>query len=113
MTHVCVGNLTIIASDNGLSPGRHQTIIQTKAGKLSIGHLGANFGDILIEIHTFSFKKGHLKTTGILSQPQYVNVRYGYINLSLFQADLIICVALYRGVGALMLLCLSQCLANL
>ena len=25
--HICVGNLTIIGSDNGLSPGRHQAII--------------------------------------------------------------------------------------
>ena len=27
MTHICVGNLTIIGSDNGLSPGRRQAII--------------------------------------------------------------------------------------
>ena len=26
-THICVGNLTIIGSDNGLSPGRRQAII--------------------------------------------------------------------------------------
>ena len=26
-THICVGNLTIIVSDNGLSPGRRQAII--------------------------------------------------------------------------------------
>ena len=29
-----VGNLTIIGSDNGLSPGRLQAIIWTYAGKL-------------------------------------------------------------------------------
>ena len=33
MTHICVGNLTIIGSDNGLSPGRHQAIIWTNAEK--------------------------------------------------------------------------------
>ena len=27
VTHICVGKLTIIWSDNGLSPGRHQAII--------------------------------------------------------------------------------------
>ena len=27
VTHVCVSNLTIIGSDNGLSPDRHQAII--------------------------------------------------------------------------------------
>ena len=30
--HICVGNLTIIGSDNGFSHGRHQAIIWTKAG---------------------------------------------------------------------------------
>ena len=29
VTHICVGKLTIIASDNGLSPGRRQAIIWT------------------------------------------------------------------------------------
>ena len=27
VTHICVSNLTIIGSDNGLSPGRRQAII--------------------------------------------------------------------------------------
>ena len=61
MTHICVSKLTIIASDNGLSPGRRQAIIWTNAGTLLIGHLGTNFGEILIEIHTFLFKKIDLK----------------------------------------------------
>ena len=60
-THICVGKLTIIASDNGLSPGRRQAIIWTNAGILLIGSQGTNFNEILIEIHTFSFKKMHLK----------------------------------------------------
>ena len=29
MTHICVGNPTIVGSANGLSPGRHQAIIWT------------------------------------------------------------------------------------
>ena len=40
MTHICVGNLVIIGSDNGLSPGRHQAIIWTNVGILLIGRLG-------------------------------------------------------------------------
>ena len=61
VTHICVSKLTIIGSDNGLSPRRRQAIIWTNAGILSIGHLGTNFSEILIEILTFSFKKMHLK----------------------------------------------------
>ena len=39
VTHICVGDLTIISSDNGLSPGRHQAIIWTNAGILLISIL--------------------------------------------------------------------------
>ena len=41
-THICVGKLTIIGSDNGLSPGRRQAIIWTIAGILLIGPLGTH-----------------------------------------------------------------------
>ena len=61
VTHICVGNLTIIGSDNGLSPGRRQTITWTNVGILLIGPLGTNFSEMLIEIHTFSFKKIYSK----------------------------------------------------
>ena len=60
VTQICVRKLTIMVSDNGLSPGRRQAIIWTSAGILLIGPLG-NFSEILFEIHTFSFKKMHLK----------------------------------------------------
>ena len=59
VTHICVGNLTIIGSDNGLSPGRRQAITWTNAGLLLIGPLGTNFNEILFGIQTFSFKKMH------------------------------------------------------
>ena len=62
-THICVGKLTIIGSDNGLSPGRRQAIIWTSAGILLIGPLRTNFSEILIEIYTFSFKKIDLKVS--------------------------------------------------
>ena len=61
MTHICVSNLTIIVSDNGLSPGGRQAIIWTNAGISLIQTLGTNFSEILREIYTFSFKKMHLK----------------------------------------------------
>ena len=61
VTHICVGKLTIIGSDNGLSPARCQAIIWTNAGILLIGPLGTNFSEILIRIQTFSFTKMHLK----------------------------------------------------
>ena len=62
MTHICVGKLTIIGSDNGLSPGRRQAIIWTNAEILLIWHLETNLkNEILIGIQTFSFKKMHLK----------------------------------------------------
>ena len=61
VTHICVSNLAITGSDNGLSPGRRQAIIWTNAGILLIGTLGTNFSEILIEINTFLFKKMPLK----------------------------------------------------
>ena len=60
-THICVSKLTIIGSDNGLSPERRQVIIWTNAGMLLIGPLGTNFSEILIKIQTFSLKKIRLK----------------------------------------------------
>ena len=67
--HICVSKLTIIGSDNGLSPGRRQAIIWTNAGILLIGPLGTNFSEILIEILTFSCKKMHLKPSSVKWQP--------------------------------------------
>ena len=60
-THICVDKLTIIGSDNGLSPGRRQAIIWTIAGILLIRTLGTNFIEILGKILSFSFSKMHLK----------------------------------------------------
>ena len=61
MTYICVGNLTIIGSDNCLSPDRHHAIIWTDAGILLIGPSETNFNEILMKNHTFSFKKIYLK----------------------------------------------------
>ena len=69
VTHICVVNLTIIGSDNGLSPGRRQARIWTNAGILLIGPLGTNFIEILIGIQTFSFKKMHMKMSSAKWRP--------------------------------------------
>ena len=69
MKHICVGNLTIIGSDNGLLPGRRQAIIWTNAGILIIRPLGTNFNEILIEILTFSFMKMRLKMLSVKWRP--------------------------------------------
>ena len=69
VTHICVGNLTIIGSDNGLSPGRCQAIIWTSAGILLIWPVGTNFSEILIGVQTFSFKKMHLKMSSAKWRP--------------------------------------------
>ena len=69
VTHICVSKLTIIGSDNGLPPDRRQAIIWTNAGILLIGPLGTNFSEILIEIHTFSFKKMHFKMSSAKWRP--------------------------------------------
>ena len=69
VTHICVGKLTIIDSDNGLSPGQHQAIIWTNAEILLIGPLDTNFNDILIGIQTFSFKEMHLKMSSAKWRP--------------------------------------------
>ena len=61
VTHICIVKLTIIGSDNGLSPGRHQAITGTNVGILLIGPLGTNFREMLIKTHIFSFMKIHLK----------------------------------------------------
>ena len=67
--HICVSKLTITGSDNGLLPGQHQAIIWTNAAILLIKPLATNFNEILIEIHTFSFKKMCLKVSSAKWRP--------------------------------------------
>ena len=50
VTHISANKLTIIGSDNGLSPGRRQAIIWTNDGILLIEPLETNFSEILSEI---------------------------------------------------------------
>ena len=69
MTHICVSKLTIIDSDNGLSPGRRQAIIWTHAGILLIWPLEINFSEISIDIHAISLKKIHFKMSSAKWRP--------------------------------------------
>ena len=78
VTHICVSKLTIIGSDNGLSPDRRQAVILTNAEILLIGPLWTNFNETSIEIHTFFIKENPFETVvwkmaAILSRLQCVN----------------------------------------
>ena len=85
MTHICVGNLTIIGPDNGLSPGRRQAIIWTNAGILLIGPWGTNFSEILIGIDKFSFKKIHFKMSSGKWRPFCLGLNVLSFAVPLFQ----------------------------
>ena len=87
VTHICVGKLTTIGSDNGLSPGRHRAIIWTNAGIMLIGPLGTNFSEILTGIQQFSFKKMYLKMSSAKWRPfgLGLNVLYGWIYIYIYR----------------------------
>ena len=76
MTHICVSKLSIIGSDNGLSPGRRQAIIRTNDGMLLFGPLRTNFSKILSKIHIFSLKNAFenivCEMASIFTRPQCV-----------------------------------------
>ena len=55
VTRICVGNITIIGSDNCLSPGRRHAIIWTDAGILIIGPSKTDFNEI-IHFHSRKFE---------------------------------------------------------
>ena len=74
VTHICVNNLTIIGSDNGLSPGRRQAIIWTNAAILLIRNLVTNLSEILSKMHIFSSKKMHLKMSSAKWRQMYLGL---------------------------------------
>ena len=88
VTHICVGKLTIIGSDNGLSPGRRQTIIWTNAGILLIWPLVTNFNEIPTEIYIFSFKKMHLKMSNGKWRPSCLGLNVLTMNGCREQCDM-------------------------
>ena len=72
MKNICVGNLTIIASHNGLPPGRRQAIIWTNARLLSIGTLRTYYSEILIKIQQLWLTKIHLKMSSAKRRLYYL-----------------------------------------
>ena len=70
VTHICVGKLIIIGSDNGLSPARRQAIIWTNAAILLIRPLGTN-----IFIQENAFENIVCEMAFILTRPQCVNAQ--------------------------------------
>ena len=79
MTHICIGKLTIIGADNGLSPGRRQVIIWTCWNIVNWtlrNKLHWNFNrnsNIFIQENALESVVCEMAT--ILSRPQCVNVR--------------------------------------
>ena len=73
MTHTCIGNLTIIGPDNGLSPGRRQAIIWTNDGILLVNKLQWNLNqNSNIFIHKSMFESVVCEMASISSRPQCV-----------------------------------------
>ena len=67
VAHICVGNITIIGSENGLSP------IWTSARVLLVGPSGTNYIEIIMEIHSRKCMwECRLQMTAISSRHQCV-----------------------------------------
>ena len=86
MTHICVGKLTTIGSDNGLSPGRRQAIIWTIAGILLFRPLGTKFKwnlnrNSYVFIQENSFENVVCEMAAILSRPQCVKTLHYWVIL--------------------------------
>ena len=80
--YICISKLTIIGSDDGLSPGHRQAIIWTNAGISLIGPLGANFSEIMIKMKAFSLTNLNLKVlsakvAAMSSRPKCVKKEVG------------------------------------
>ena len=82
---VCVGSLTIIGSDNGLSPGRRQAIFWINAVILFIGPLGTNFNEILITSVIWEL-------AAVFSRPQWVKYQLCFGVTLLRNSDIARCV---------------------
>ena len=91
MTHIYVGKLTFISSDNGLSPGRRQAIIWTNAGLLSIGPLRTYVSGNLIKIQQLSLEKMHVKMSSAKWRPSCLG-----LNVLMAASSAVICVVADR-----------------
>ena len=57
VTHICVSQLTLFGSDNGLAADRRQAIIWSNAGIVFTGPLRTSLSGILIESKFIHFRK--------------------------------------------------------
>ena len=89
VTYMRVTNLTIIGSDNALSPYRHQAIICINVGMLWIKPLGTKLSENLTKIHTFSFKNMHFKMSSAKLRPFCLGFNVLTINKILHNMGLI------------------------
>ena len=75
LTHICISELTIIGSDNGLSPRRRQTIIWNNVNWTLRNKLQWNFNrNSNIFIQENALEHVVCEMASILSRPQCVNV---------------------------------------
>ena len=91
--HICISKLTTIGSDTDLAPTRRQAIIWTNGGILllwPLHALGTKFSEIFIKIHTFSFKKTHLKMSSAKWQQRFLslNVLTSFVKLATYDHPL-------------------------
>ena len=68
-TYLWVSKLTIIGSDNGLSPGRHQVVIKNNAKILFTRTFGTTFSEIIEK----SIWTSRLEMATILSRSQCID----------------------------------------
>ena len=105
VTHICVSKLSIIGSDNGLSPDRRQAIIWTNAGLLSIGPLWTYFNENLLKKQQFSLKKMHVEMSSAKWHPSCLGLnvlrKWGVISSSklLLPATLLISGLTYSAIS--------------
>ena len=74
VTHMCIGNITRITSDNVLPPGRQPSHYLNQCWNVVNWTLRNELKWILIEIQTFSFKIMHMKMSSAKWRPFYLGL---------------------------------------
>ena len=103
VTHICIGKIIIIGSDNGLSPDRCQAIIWTNVVILLIRIFRTQFSEILtnqwnshIFIQENAFENVACEMASILSQPQCIKSESSYNFNIAWKSYLSICAEFQR-----------------
>ena len=68
--------LTIIVSDNGLSPDRHQAVLWTNAAILSIAHWEIYLSGFILKLHKFLLMEMHLIMSSVKWRPVCHRMKY-------------------------------------